>query len=51
MKKVVTEKIESREEINKGIAKLRREMCYLNQQIQVAFRKHKMYSELLRRLK
>ena len=31
MKKVVTKKIERREVINKTIAKLRREMCYLNQ--------------------
>ena len=41
MKKVVTEKIERREEINKTIAKLRREMCYLNQQVEVALRKQK----------
>ena len=47
----VTEKIERREEINKTIAKLRREMCYLNQQIEVALRKHRKYSELLQRLK
>ena len=51
MKKVVTEKIERREEINKTIAKLRREICYLNQQIEVALRKHKKYSELLQKLK
>ena len=51
MKKVVTEKIERREEINKTIAKLRREICYLKQQIEVALRKHKKYSELLQKLK
>ena len=51
MKKVVNEKIERREEINKRIAKLRREICYLNQQVQVALKKHKKYSELLQSLK
>ena len=51
MKKVVTDKIERREEIDKTIAKLRREICYLNQQIEVALRKHKKYSELLQTLK
>ena len=49
--KVVTEKIERREEIDKTIAKLRREICYLNQQIEVALIKHKKYSELLQKLK
>ena len=44
-------KIERREEINKRIAKLRREICYLNQQVQVALKKHKKYSELLQSLK
>ena len=51
MKKVVTEKIERREEINKRIAKLRREISYLNQQVEVALRKYRKYSELLQRLK
>ena len=39
--KVVTEKIERREEINKTIAKLRREICYLNQQIEVVLKSTK----------
>lgn len=51
MKKVLTEKIERREEINKTVAKLRREMSYLNQQIEVNLRKHEMYSKLLKSLK
>ena len=51
MKKVLTEKIERREEINKTVAKLRRVMSYLNQQIKVNLRKHEMYSKLLQSLK
>ena len=51
MKKVLTEKIERREEINKTVAKLRRVMSYLNQQIKVNLRKHEMYSKSLQSLK